>query len=481
MSKEPVLTKQLHKNIRKVQEQFHHSPELTIRLIQFDQVHKFYGAILYIDSIVNVDLIRQNIIEPLRLVRRVEKSSLINTLAILYLQSESVEIVQSMSDIVNGIVRGKSLLLVEGYERALLLDTAEWQHREIEQSTNQRNIQGPLISFAEQLKGNLNLLHNSIQSPTLMVEKKQIGTIAKTDIAIVYLTDLVDQKALDEVHRRIDALQVNYVIGRVIEDAIEGNQKTIFPLSFKTDLPDAVVSALFEGRIAVMVNGVPQAVIVPNVFVQYFQQPSEYYMKARIQNRLLSFICFFASILLPGVYMSIANFHENWFPKEFAKAYFTHSHTVLPFWFEVFLLLVLLQILGIGEFRVSREMLVLVSLIATVTIGSTAVEAKLFHPLSLIVIGVTFLSNTLLVIGEMTMAVNTTRYVFTFLGALFGLTGICLGLVLLFIHLARLRSVGVPFLAPIVPFHYKEFKDVLIRGDLRKLSNSPHHYPHDEK
>lgn len=481
MSVVPELTKNLHKNVNIMKNQFNNSSELTVQFIQFDPVHIFYGAIIYIEPIVSNDLIRESIIDPLRFVRRLEKGPLtMNTLASQYIQSGSV-IAKSVSDVIEGLVRGKSLVLVEGCDSAILVETVEWKQRQIEQSTKQRNIQGPLISFSEQLKGNLNLIHNSIQSPTLKIEKKQLGTVAKTDIAIVYLTDLVDLKALEEVNCRIDTLEVNYVMGRVVEDALEGGEKTIFPLVYKTDLPDSVVSSLYEGRIAILVDGNPAASIVPNLFVQYFQQPSDYYMKSRNQNRLLTFISFFLAILLPGVYVAIANFHVNWLPKAFAKEYFTSSNTILPFWFEIYFLLLLLQILAVGEYRVSREMLIMISLIATITIGSTAVDAKLVHPLSIIIIGVTYLANTLLSTGELASAVNTTRYMYLFLGAIFGFTGLCIGLILLIIHLSRLRSVGVPFLAPIVPFSIKEFKDVFIRGDLRKLINSSHKYPHDNR
>ncbi len=230
-----------------------------------------------------------------------------NTLACYYIRSENVEVVTSITSSIEGIISGKTLVLIDGFESGILVDTAEWQKRSIEQSTKQRNIQGPLVAFSEQMKINLNLLHNMIQSPTFMVEKKKIGKVAKTDVAIVYLTDRVDQIALQEVHNRIDSLQVDYVLeSRVIEIAIEGTQKTFFPLSFNTELPDAVAAALYEGRIAIMVNGTPSATIVPNLFVQYLQQPSDYYVKKlKLSVRIITIICFLITILLPEFYPCI--------------------------------------------------------------------------------------------------------------------------------------------------------------------------------
>ncbi len=475
------FTKNIHKNIKLIKEHLYNSPELSIRFIQLKTNRKYYGALLYIDGIVNTELIRESIIEPLLNIKKIDEDTFMCTIALQHIRSESIEEVTSISSTIDGIIRGKTLVLVDGYESGILIDTAEWQQRTIEQSTRQRNIEGPLIAFSEQLKGNLNLLHNMIPSPTLMVEKRKIGRKTKTDVAIVFLTERVDQSALNEVRNRIDTLQVDYVLeSKIIEEAVEGNQKTIFPLTFTTELPDSITAALYEGRIAIIVNGTPSATIVPNLFVQYFQHPSDYYSKLTSLTRLLTFICFFVSFLLPGIYVSIANFHENWFSKKVTKHILSSSDTLLPFWLEILLLLLLLHILAIGSYRVSKELLILVSLISTVTIGATAVDAKLIHPLSLIIIGVTYLTNTLLTNTAMSFAINFLRYIFLFLGSLFGIWGIGIGLIILFIHLACLRSVGVPYLAPIIPFNLKEFKDVFFRGDLQKLINSTHKYPHDE-
>ncbi|WP_088042607.1 spore germination protein [Bacillus sp. EAC] len=477
------FTKGLNKNIKKVKEELHDTPELYVRQIQLDANGDNIGALLYIDGIVNTELIRESIIEPLHSIRIKDKETFMNTLACYHIRSENVEVITSISSSIEGILSGKTLVLIDGFESGILVDTAQWQQRSVEQSVRQRNIYGPLISFSEQLKVNLNLLHSMIQSPTFMVEKKKLGRVAKTDIAIVYLTDRVDQIALKEVHNRIDSLHVDYVLeSRVVELAIEGTQKTFFPLSFITELPDAVASALYEGRIAILVNGTPTASIVPNVFVQYFQQPSDYYVKQiKLSVRLMTIISFLVTILFPGFYLAFAKFHDNLVSKEIHKKFFEQTITILPLWAEVFFLLLLLQLLGIGSYKISREMMLVVSLISTITIGTTAVDAKLVHPISLIVAGIAYLTSTMLTVGTLQGSLQPIRYIFIFIGNFFGFTGMAIGLLILVIHMSRLRSVGVPYLAPIIPFNFKEFKDVFYRGDLRKLINSPHKYPHDKK
>jgi len=473
------FSKNLSKNIELIKTNFHQSPELSVRTIEL--VSKRKCSLVYLDGIVNTELIREGIMDPLFSIRVIDED-FINTLMSRYIRSESVHEVISLSDSIDGVARGKTLVLVDGFERGLLVNTAEWEKRQIEQSTRQRNVQGPLIAFSEQLSANLNVIHNFIQSPNLMVEKRQMGTSSKTDVAIVYLTDRVDQKVLTKTLDQIDTLQVDYALeSRIIDKTLENKQKTIFPLIFTTELPDATVSALYEGKIAILMNGTPSASIVPCLFVQFFQQPGDYYVKPGNSMRFLTWISFFLTTLLPGSYVALVKFHSHWVPKKFVKEFFTHKHTLFPVWFEVFLIIFLLQLLSYGSFKISKDSIIVVSLISTVTIGSTAVDAKLIHPLSLVVVGVTFLANTLLTVGTFSLTLYHLRYAFLLIGSLFGFTGMIVGFVLMIIHLALLRSVGVPYLAPIIPFNAKEMKDVFFRGNLHQLINSKHTYPHDQK
>jgi len=405
-----------------------------------------------------------------------------HSIAFHHIQSPSVEISQSLEVAVNGIVSGKTLIMLDGVKQVIIAETTQWQQRSVETSSRQRSPFGPMIGFSEQLKVNLNLIRSFVQSPNLVVESKQIGRFAKTDLAIVYLHDKVDKVSLEEVRTRIETLDVEYVLeSRVVEEVLEGRKKSIFPLVFNTEMPDIAASALYEGRIAVIVNGTPIASIVPSLFVQFMQQPNEYYSKTgRLSNRLFLFLSYCISIFIPGVYVAIANFHDDWFPPKFAKKYFTHSETILPFFIEVVVLLIILYLLGIASYRIQTDLIIVASLVGTMVISTTAVDAQLVHPLSLIIVGISFLLSFLFVTGGMVNTTLSLRYGFLIIGSFFGLTAMGIGILLLIIYVARLRSVGVPYLAPIIPFRPHEFNDVFYRGDLKKLINSHHKYPHDE-
>lgn len=476
----------LHKNIEIIKEQLHHTTELVVRTLRIGETRSFDVALLYLDDLVNADVIRDFIITPLFLFQNIKKTDtgpFIDNLASRHIRASSVEIVSSFEDALGGIVRGRTLILVDGYDSGIIAETTQWQQRSVEQSSRQRSPGGPMIGLSEQLKVNLNLIRSFIKSPDLVVEMKQIGRFSKTDLSIVYINHKVDQQALEKVRTRIDTLDVEYVLeSRVVEDALEGKKKTIFPLIFNSEMPDIVAAALYEGRIAVLVDGTPQASIVPALFVQFMAEPNEYYSKTgKLSNRLILFFSYFISVFIPGIYVAVASFHKDWIPAKYAKIFFKEAHTLLPLFLEVLLLLLILYLLGLASFRIQTDLIVLASLVGTMVISTTLVDARLVHPISMIIVGIAILTNFLFLTGGMASAALTLRILFLIIGSFFGLTAMGIGLLLLIFYMALLRSVGVPYLAPIIPFQPQEFKDVFYRGDLKKLINSQHKYPHDDK
>jgi len=476
------LSRQLNKNIHLIQEGLHNTSDLIIRTLQIGvSPHRHEVAIVYIDGIVNSQIIRDGIVTPLLNIQsNNDKENLIQILANCHIRSESIQILQSVNESLVGISSGKTIVLIDGYNSGIMVDTAQWQQRSVETSIRQSTTRGPAIGFSEQLKVNINLIRGYIQSENLCVEMKKVGRFTKSDVSIIYLNGKVDEIVLSEIRSRIDALSIEYVFEpTVVQSALSG-RKTIFSLTNVTELPDVAVSALYEGKVVVIMNGTPQAYILPNLFIQYLQLPNDYYMKeGRLVNRIIILFCLLMTILLPGLYLSIINFHQNWVPKKFAEKYFSHGETILPFFLEVCLLLFLVYILGLASLRIPKEMIVLSSLVGTLVISSTAVEAKLIHPLSLIIIGTTYLTQLLFLTGGMSSATITLRFIFFIIGNFLGVVAMFIGLILVIIYMSRLRSVGVPYLAPIIPFNSKEFKDVFYRGNLKKLINSKHTYPHD--
>ncbi|XRG79437.1 spore germination protein [Rossellomorea sp. GAMAL-10_SWC] len=470
------LVVSIEKNINYLKEMFNNGTDLKVRQITVNDEVIRDAAVLYIDGITNTQSIQDNILTPLL---RMIKFKTIDAVITRHLSIADVMKVTDYEDILSGLSKGKTLILVDGYEEGILADTADWQMRSINEPDTQRSLKGSLIGFNEQLKVNVNLLRNIIPSNKLSIENLQVGNEVKTDVSIIYMDGFVDQSILDDTRSKIKNIDVTYLLeARVIEDALEG-KKTFFPTVFTCERPDVTVSALYEGRVAILVNGIPYSIIVPCLFLHFFHQPDEYHTKSgRYGFRLLRFFSWLFSIILLGFFETVVRFHHDWVPRKFAKTFFTGSDTMLPIIFEILFVMIIFQLLTEASLRIPKSTVIIVSLIGAIVVGQTSVTAKLIHSVTLIIVGINFLSSIAIAAGGLYGSVMTLRLVFLFLGFFFGLKGIIIGLIILIAYMATIRSMGVPYLAPFIPFNPKEMKDALFRGDLRKIINSKHSYPH---
>lgn len=470
------LSVSLNKNLRRVKEQFHTSTDLKIRKFNIKDNGNREAVILYLDGITNTQNVQENILYPLLQIDKIEN---IESIVSNHLYIIDVAIATTLDEITNAISRGRTLVLIDGFKEGILADSSDWQKKGLTEPDTQRTLKGPSVGFTEQLKVNTNLLRNMIQTELLAIETIQVGSKVKTDVSIIFLNGFVDDKVLEETRKRIKSIDVTYLLeSRVIEDAIEG-KKTLFPLVLTCERPDVAVSSLFEGRVAILVNGTPYALIVPNLFLDYFQKPDEYYSKGgRYSYRIMRLFSWILSLTLLGLYVTMVRFHPGWLPDPFAKKLLTQSETLFPIYMEIGFLLFLFQLLAEASLRIPKSSVILVSLVGAIVVGETSVNAKLIHPLTLIVAGINYLASIAISTGGLWGSMNMLRILFLLVGYFFGLKGILIGLVILNVYMASLKSLGVPFLTPIIPFHPKEMKDAFFRGDLRKLINSKHTYPH---
>ncbi|MFF2874973.1 spore germination protein [Gottfriedia sp. NPDC057991] len=472
------LTLHLQKNLDILQKSFNETSDLKIRTLKIKSEVVRKAAIVYLDGIIDTKNIQEYLLNPLFHVKSIEG---MEELLDFHLSLLDASLTTKIDEITRELSKGKVLLIIDGFSEGILADSSDWQMRALTEPDAQRTARGPMVGFTEQLKVNINLLRNMIQSTDFSVENIEVGRDSKTNVAIVYLDKFVDQKVLDETRKKINDIDVTYLLeARVIEDTLE-EKKVLFPLVFTCERPDVSVSALFEGRVVILVNGVPYSLIVPTLFIHYFHQPDEYAIKAgRFFNRVFRLFSWFLSILLMGLYVTMVRFHHDWIPHPFSEKLLTQSDTVFPILLEMAFLVFLFDLLFETSLRIPKNTMLLISLIGAIVVGQTAVEAKLVHQLSLIVVGISMLASSTILAGGLSGAIRVLRILFIIFGYFFGLKGIIVGLMIVTVYMASLRSVGVPYLAPFIPFRFREMKDALFRGDLRKLINSKHTYPHKD-
>ncbi|KKI92821.1 spore gernimation protein GerA [Bacillus sp. SA1-12] len=481
-----MIKKELHEclqdNISNIKNTFHHTSDLIVRKIKTGFPNSFEINIVYLDGIIDTDRIQEYVVKPLlEPFKTLEfKESLIDEIIERIFETADVKTTNQYKGLIDAIVQGNTIILINGYQKGIIIPSAKWKERSLEESQGERSPKGPVIGLTEQMKTNINLIRSTIKTPDLCVEAMEFGTISKTAVSILFIAGTVDKGILMEVRKRLKSLKIKYLLNsKVVEYVLEGKPRTIFNLARTTGRIDGVVSSLYEGRVAIIVDGFPHAIITPTLFMDMFQAPDEYHVKMGwFTNRIIRMICFILAVYSPGVYVAIANFHKDDLPNKVSKAIITKDELLPTFW-ELAILLFFIRVLLDASFRIPKSAVILLSLIGTIVVGETAVTAKLIHPVSLIIVGITAISSYLLANRGTLAAENTLRLLFLIIAHFFGFNGLIIASTILIIYMVSLKSLGVPYLSPLIPFRIQELKDTFYRGDLQTLINSKHTYTED--
>ncbi|MEI2357549.1 spore germination protein [Mesobacillus zeae] len=480
---EDTLLRELQINIDRIKMSFNNTADLVIREFRFGPKKEMTLKVVYLDGIIDTTLLQESVILPLietLNINKTQSQELINHVSNTILTTTNVKTTKSYQELLGAIIQGNAVLLFDGFHEVIIVEVTKWAERAVEESLGERSPKGAVLGFSEKAKTNINILRGIIKTEQFCVQRMTFGTMAKTDVFLLFINGIVDKGILKEVRNRIEKLDVKYVLeAKIVADIIEGKPKSFFPSTVSSDRPDSATSALFEGRVIVMVDGTPQVIIAPSLFAELFQAPDEYHVSyGRFSIRLLRFFSFLIAVFLSSIYASLDKHGKDRIPKKLYEAFFTKDE-ILPTVWEVIILNVILALFIDASFRVPKSAIFLISIIGAILLGETAVAAKLIHPVGLIVVGISSISALVLANKGLLGAVRTLEVSFFVIGYFLGTNGMFIGVTLLIMYMISLKSIGVPYLSPFIPFRYKELKDTLFRGDLKKLTNSKHSFPDD--
>jgi spore germination protein KA len=365
------------------------------------------------------------------------------------------------------LLSGDSILFIDGCSKALSISLRHWADRGVQEPSSQTVVRGPKDGFTETLRKNTALIRRRIKDPNLWIETQQIGTKTQTDVAIMYLKGVANDKTVAEVHSRLDRINIDAILeSGYIEELIQDESYSPFPTVYNTERPDAVAGAILEGRIAILVDGTPFVLVVPALFVHFLQASEDYYQRADIATlvRLLRYLSFFLALLTPSLFIAVTTFHQEMLPTQLLISLASQREGVpFPALVEAVMMELTFEILREAGVRLPRAVGSSISIVGALVIGQAAVEAGIISASMVIIVSLTAISSFVSPNFNMSISVRILRFLFMLLGASFGLFGIILGLIVMVLHLNSLRSFGVPYLAPFAPFILKDQKDSIIR------------------
>lgn len=305
----------------------------------------------------------------------------------------------------------------------------------------------------------------------------KIGRMTKSTVAYCYLSGVASETVIQEVEKRLSEIDIDAIMDvGYLEQFIEDNPFSPFPQTQSTERPDRTVANILEGRVAILVDGSPFALMVPVVFNQFYQTTEDYSSRFLMGSftRIARMLALVFSLIFPSLYVSFISFNPELLPTEFAVAVAGGRAGVpYPAVIEVLIIEIAMEILREATVRLPKEVGGALSIVGVLVIGQAAVEAGLSSPITVVVIALTTIGSFATPAYTAAFALRMLRFPIMILAGIFGLYGVMIGIIYIFNHMLSIKSFGVPYMAPVSPEDYQGMKDVVIRSPLWWMPKRP--------
>ncbi|MEF2244082.1 spore germination protein [Paenibacillus sp. IITD108] len=467
------------KNQEKIKQDLGDSRDVSIRKLILNDAAQNEFLIVYIDGIVSDESINKFIVEPLQIYANEDNSEKItpDLLRNRLVAISSVELISDWGIFYRYLFLCGCMVFINGFDTALFAKVPGGEGRGIEEPKTEMTIRGPKEGFTESLYTNMALIRKKLRSPKLWSEMWTIGKLSQTPVSMVYIKGLADEKVMQTLRERLEAIDIDGVLEtNYIEELITDQKWTLFPTIINNERPDVIAGMLLEGRIIIMVDGSPFALIMPVSLNSFFQAAEDYYQRFDIATflRLLRFISFFLALLMPSIYVAIVSYHQEMIPTPLLLKLAAQREGVpFPAYLEAFLMEFVFEILREAVLRMPIAAGNTVSIVGGLVIGQSIVEAGIVSPAVVIVVSFTAITSFVSPAYNLGIAARLLRFLLLLAASTLGFYGISLILLLLLLHLSHLRSIGMPYLKPFAPFLASDWKDSIIRAPLWKMKLRP--------
>jgi len=349
-------------NIDNLKNLLGNSEDIKFRDILINNNKDFLVNLILIDGLVNAADVSNYVVKPLMQEKKIQDAQNIDEIikliedGALYFASQSMttDLYKAKDEIMNG----SSILVFSQKGLAFIFDTKGFDKRSMMEPTVENVSKGPKDSFIENYRTNTATIRRKIRSEELIIESSIIGTRTFTTVGLVFIKSIASDAMVEEARSRLKAINADGVISSSsVEDALSADIHTVFPQVVSTERPDKFCADILEGRVGVIVGGLPFGFIVPGTFVQFIQNPEDYAHSAIVSSfiRCIRFLALIISIILPSLYIAITTFHPEMIPTNLALFLAKSREGVaLPIAVETIVLLLAFEILYEAGLRVPK-------------------------------------------------------------------------------------------------------------------------------
>ncbi|KPV43732.1 spore gernimation protein GerA [Alicyclobacillus ferrooxydans] len=451
---------------------FDKNDDLTTRTI--DILGHYEVTVLYLSNFVNNERVNQDILKPLMETNNsnlfVKRGQVVQFLLKQVLNFGEAYAESMLTKLAEALFRGNTVILVESLNEAIVVSTRSVDHRTPSQPETEQAIRGARDGFIESIGVNMSLIRYRLQTPDLRMESMEIGRLTKTKIAVCYIEGIADPDVVKRVRERLNKIDIDSVLDAgTLEQYIEDNHWSPFPQLQNTERPDKSCAAMLEGRVVILTDGTPFALIAPTTFVQFYQVIDDYSERWVMGTlvRAVRLVSLIFSLVLPSLYVAVISFNPELIPTKFAVAVASGRAGVpFPAVIEVLVMEVSMEVLREATLRLPQQVGGALSIVGVLVVGQAAVSAGFVSPITVVVVALTTIGSFATPAYNAAIALRILRFLLILLAGTFGLYGIVVGLILILNHMLALRSFGVPFWSPYAPFKAEGMKDAPIRAPL---------------
>ncbi|MBO5479415.1 MAG: spore germination protein [Clostridia bacterium] len=464
--------------------------DIIIREFSLTAKNKEYKAFLfYIDGMVDTTSINHFVLDPLMLrnsantyqspesevikeaitnnivVRKVKKFDLASYIYNHLVPQNSVEQVDTFDDVASGVNSGNCALFVDTLNIVFNIDVKGFKQRSVEKPENEIVIRGSQEGFTENIRTNTSLLRRFVNNEKLIIENIEVGNLTKTKCAVCYMKNIANTDLIAEVKYRLNNIDVDTIISSgQLEQLIEDNGKFSLPQLISSERPDKASNFLLEGRVVILVNGSPYCLIAPGTFIDFITSPEDLNLKFQFANllKIIRILAVILTLLLPGLYVAITNFHQELIPTELLFAIVAARESIpLPIIFEILVMEVSFELIREAGLRVPSPIGPTIGIVGALILGQAAVDANIVSPILIIVVAITAIASFAIPDFSFGFHCRIARFVYIAFGYFLGFLGIAFCLFIHFLILSELKSFGYSYLQPYIPVT-KDYKGIFL-------------------
>jgi spore germination protein KA len=385
-----------------------------------------------------------------------------------------VKTINRYEDICYYINYGFTIILIEGSTKQLVLETKKNLARGITAPTTESSVRGAMDSFVEDYQTNMGLIRRRIKNNNLWVKDNEIGRYTKTKVAVIYINGVCHNELVNRVDELIKNIDIDGITDSgTIKNLIEKENKSVFPRVISTERPDKVCQALLGGKIVIMVDTSPFCLILPGTFSDFFLNSEDNFMSSiNISlTRVIRYVAFFTSMLMPAIYIAITTFNQEMLPTELLINFAAQRNNV-PFsaFFEALIMMESFEILRESDLRKPNFASSALSIVGALILGEAAVNAGIVSPIMIIVIAITAISALAFSEPEIINGLRWYRLLYMIGAAFLGMVGVVMVFLYFILKMTSIESFGVPYMTPFAPTYVEALKNSVIKFPTRLLN-----------